>query len=56
MRSITQLCALCALCEWCVRLHFGGHLTPGSREELVWGGTWLNGKRDIACMFVDLVS
>lgn len=56
MRSITQLCAVCALCAlrvWCVRLHFGGYLTPGSQEELEWGGTLLNGRR--ACMSVCVV-
>lgn len=44
MRSITQLRALGTLCVCCVRLHFGGYLTPGSWEEPVWGGTWLNGR------------
>lgn len=45
MRSITQLCVLCALCMCCVRFHFGGYLTPGSREEPGWVG-----RRDNACM------
>lgn len=35
MRSITQLCALLVRC---VRLHFGGYLTPGSQEEPEWEG------------------
>lgn len=35
MRSITQLCALLV---HCVRLHFGGYLTPGSQEEPEWEG------------------